>query len=246
MVNRNSITMSLPEEHEYVEYNRLTAESQMCWVEFMLGRLTARHVPSWPKEPQRTPDPLPYYVWQVKPVGVPDNLPVELHVWYKDIITICGHEFHKGTGRSTSGKNASRHGRLNWQASKAAAEAWGLEDRKQQAQVQERCKEILNNWYAVSLAQIPSVDLVVPQGTAEHYWNIKMCQYHVGGTTTNPEYVVGRALNRPVGVPDIFFHTGGSKNTVRKALAAYGEFPPDTIKILCQLASEKWGPESAG
>lgn len=162
--------MDLPVQ-AIAEYQEAVNFRFALWVEFMCGRLEARHVPRWPEHPVFPPEsipPEPLAVWICRPRALPVGLlaPSTYDLRYR-FAEFEGLRFLPFTGRSTEGRNASRHGRLNWPATFAARDAWEKETRGAQAALQAELARIQEEALKTAFSRIPHVTMV--HGSTEHH-----------------------------------------------------------------------------
>ena len=153
------------------EYRDAVNARFSLWVEFMCGRMEARLVPRWPEHPVFAPEsipPEPLAVWICRPRSLPVGLlaPSTYDLRYR-FAEFEGLKFLPFTGRSTEGRNASRHGRLNWPATFAVRDAWEKETFGAKARLEAELNRIQEEALKAAFSSIPHVTMM--HGSTEHH-----------------------------------------------------------------------------
>ena len=232
--------MSLPADIEYETYEVALAARWDTWVECMCGRLEAvQSISRWPKAPKHTQEPRPLAVWHNRPADISENAMAPDVLW-SAVVNIEDHGFYKGSGRSVLGKNAARHGRLNYEATMAAVQAWRALNTQEGQEVARRILSFSTRLADEALARIPSVD---DSDTHPYGGTVSIKVIRFPTSPAFPDsYACGVHANGPVGYADMSLsaHRMLHDTSVDVVLAMHNFTPECKSRILAK-AKVLWG-----
>ncbi len=130
-----------------VEYDHQQDENARARLEFVRGanvkipRATPRliyHLEEWPEVPE--------VAWIVRPPNFQGDTKIPSSILYGKSVTIGGKVFLKGSGRAAAGRNALRHGRINWAETRLRYGLWAMETDQLSLAYNKTIREIERKW----------------------------------------------------------------------------------------------------
>lgn len=129
------------------EYDRQYGENAQARLDRLLG--SKRNLPrptlhlvhtldGWPKVPE--------VAWIVRPPNFQGDIKIPSAILYGKAIMVGEHVFLKGSGRAAAGRNALRHGRIDWAETRRRYWRWYLKVDQLSLEYTKAIREIEQKW----------------------------------------------------------------------------------------------------
>lgn len=129
------------------EYDHQQGENAQARLEFLRGtkvkipRATPRliyHLDEWPKVPE--------VAWIVRPPNFQGDTKIPSAILYGKAIMVGEKVFLKGSGRAAAGRNALRHGRIDWAETRRRYGGWAMKTDQLSLAYNKAIREIERKW----------------------------------------------------------------------------------------------------
>ena len=129
------------------EYDRQYGENAQARLEFLRGTKVKIPRPTlhlvhtldgWPKVPE--------VAWIVRPPNFQGDTTIPSAILYGKAIMVGEKVFRKGSGRAAAGRNALRHGRIDWAETRRRYGRWHMEVSQLSLDYNKAIREIEQKW----------------------------------------------------------------------------------------------------
>lgn len=129
------------------EYDHKCGENAQARLDFLRGGKTNIRRPTVPPVYSLDEWPgAPEVVWTVRPPNFQGSTTIPSSILHGKTVTLGEKVFLKGSGRAASGRNALRHGRVNWFESRRRYGGWAVKTNQISKDYYKAIREIEQKW----------------------------------------------------------------------------------------------------